>query len=138
MSIAARLNRLPPTATHRRATVVAGIGLAVFAYATSDWMFMLAAAIWGFGSGISGPAPAAYVADLAPTETRARIFGFFRSTSDFGYIVGPLVLGWIAGQYGYHAPMLLTAGMIVISGALFWVFAPEFHRARREIGRAHV
>ena len=26
MSIAARLNRLPPTATHRRATVVAGIG----------------------------------------------------------------------------------------------------------------
>ena len=43
-------------------------------------------------------------------------------------IVGPLVLGWIAGQYGYHAPMLLTAGMIVVSGALFWLLAPEIHQ----------
>lgn len=127
-SFADRFGRKPVIAP---ATLVAAIGLAAFAYSSSVWTFMLAAAIWGFGSGISGPAPAAYVADLAPDDVRARVFGYFRSMSDAGYIVGPLVLGWIAGWAGYHAPMLLTAGMLFGSGVLFWLFAPEFHRARR-------
>ena len=112
------------------ATVVGGIGLAVFAFSSSYPMFMLSAAIWGFGSGISGPAPAAYVADLAPNEVRARVFGYFRSVSDAGYIVGPFALGAIASRFGYEVPLLLTAGMIVAAGALFWVYAPEFHRGR--------
>jgi DHA1 family multidrug resistance protein-like MFS transporter len=113
------------------AMLVEGIGLALFAYSGSYPLFLLSAATWGFGSGISGPAPAAYVTDLAPSEVRARVFGYFRSLSDAGYIVGPLALGWIATRWGYDAPLLLTAGMILLAGALFAVFAPEFHRARR-------
>lgn len=126
-AFADRFGRKPAIAP---ATVVEGIGLALFAFSSSYPMFMVSAAVWGFGSGISGPAPLAYVADLAPTEVRARIFGYFRSVSDAGYIIGPLALGAIAGYFGYEAPLLLTAGMIVAAGALFWVFAPEFHRGR--------
>jgi DHA1 family multidrug resistance protein-like MFS transporter len=113
------------------AMLVEGGGLALFAYAGSYPLFLLSAATWGFGSGISGPAPAAYVTDLAPGEVRARVFGYFRSLSDAGYIVGPLALGWIANHYGYDVPLLLTAGMILVAGAMFWLFAPEFHRGRR-------
>lgn len=109
------------------ATLVAGLGMAMFAFSGSETMFMLSAAMWGLGAGISGPAPAAYVADLAPGKTRPQVFGYFRSVSDAGYIIGPIALGWITSQFGYHFPLLLTAGMIVVSGVLFWVFAPETH-----------
>lgn len=109
------------------ATLVAGLGMAMFAFSGSQTMFMLSAAMWGLGAGISGPAPTAYVADLAPGKSRPQVFGYFRSVSDAGYIIGPIALGWITSQFGYHFPLLLTAGMIVMSGVLFWVFAPETH-----------
>ncbi|MGE3856362.1 MAG: MFS transporter [Dehalococcoidia bacterium] len=113
------------------AMLVEGAGLALFAFADSYLLFLASAATWGFGSGISGPAPAAYVTDLAPGSVRARIFGYFRSLSDAGYVVGPLALGWIANRWGYDAPLLLTAGMILVAGVLFALFAPEFHRGTR-------
>ena len=124
-SLADRFGRKPVIAP---AMLVEGIGLALFAFSPSYWMFMLSAAVWGLGAGISGPAPAAYVTDLAPEAVRARVVGYSRSMADAGYIVGPLALGAIAARYGYATPLLLTAGVIVVAGALFWVLAPEFDR----------
>ncbi len=109
------------------ASVIAGLGLVIFAFSTSFPVYLIAAAVWGLGAGISGPAPAAYVADLAPPELRASVFGYFRSMADVGYIVGPPVLTWMASTMGYATPLLITGGMIAVAGALFWVLAPEFH-----------
>ena len=67
--------------------------------------------------------------DFALRKHRGRIFGTFRSLSDSGYIVGPLLLGALTDAYGYTAPLLLTAAMTVASGAVFWLFAREFHQA---------
>ena len=125
--LADRIGRKPVIAP---ATLIGGAGIALFAFSHSFEMFLLSAALWGFGSGISGPAPAAYVADLAPEQVRARVFGFFRSVSDAGYIVGPIVLAALADRYGYEVPMLVTAALIMAAGALFWAFAPEFYRRR--------
>lgn len=110
------------------ATLVSGIAVAMFALSGSYAMFLLSAGVWGVGSGLSGPSPAAYVADIAPAALRGRVFGLYRSVSDSGYIVGPLLLGWLADVSGYAAPLLLTAALFLISGALFALFAPEFHR----------
>lgn len=123
--LADRFGRKPVIAP---ATVVAGVGLALFAFSTTYPMYVVAAAVWGLGAGLSGPAPAAYVADLAPPALRAPVFGYFRSMADVGYIVGPVALGWLASRVGYVTPMLITAGTITLAGALFWIFAPEFHR----------
>lgn len=124
-SLADRFGRKPVIVP---SMLVEGIGLVIFAFSPSYPMFMLSAAVWGLGAGISGPAPAAYVTDLAPEEVRARIIGYSRSVADAGYIVGPLGLGVIASRFGYEAPLLLTAGVIGVAGALFWAFAPEFDR----------
>ena len=113
------------------ATIVAGFALLLFAWSPTYGVFLASAALWGFGSGLSGPAPAAYIADFAPAEARGRVFGYFRSVSDAGYIVGPLFLGFLADRAGYGTPLLVTAAMIVGSGALFWLFAPEFYRPAR-------
>jgi MFS transporter, DHA1 family, multidrug resistance protein len=112
------------------ATMVSGLSVALWAVGNSYAVFLLSAAIWGLGSGISGPSPAAYVADISPPALRGRLFGLYRSVADSGYIVGPLLLGWMAGVTGYTFPLLLTAAMFLGSGLLFALFAPE--RYRRE------
>ncbi len=109
------------------ATIVTGISLAMWAWAPSEWWYLAAAVVWGFGAGLSGPAPAAYISDLSPSTIRAQIFGIWRSVSDGGYIIGPVLLGYLAGKVGYNAPLLGTAAIVTISGLLFWLFAPEFH-----------
>jgi MFS transporter, DHA1 family, multidrug resistance protein len=108
-------------------TVISGLSMAAFAFSDSYLAFLGAALLWGLASGISGPSPGAYIADIAPAEVRGRIFGIYRSCSDFGYIVGPLLLGWLTAVAGYHPPLLLTAALFVLSGSLFMLFAPETH-----------
>jgi DHA1 family multidrug resistance protein-like MFS transporter len=107
------------------ATLVCGLSMATFALGQSYGVYLLAAAIWGLGSGLAGPAPAAYVADLASAELRGRAFGLFRSVSDSGYIIGPLFLGWLAGASGYTTPLVLTGALFVLSALLFGRLAPE-------------
>jgi MFS family permease len=110
------------------ATIVSGLSVALFALAPNYLAYMLASCVWGLGSGISGPAPAAYVADLSPPNLRGQLFGLYRSVADSGYIVGPLLLGWLTEVSGYATPLWLTCGLFLISGALFARFAPELHR----------
>ena len=110
------------------ATLFCGFAMLLWGRATDYPSFILAAAVWGLGSGISGPSPAAYVADLAPADLRGRIFGYFRSVSDFGYIIGPLLIGAMIDRFGYSIPLMATAVMFLVAGAAFWILAPEFHR----------
>ena len=66
------------------ATIVCGVGIALLTLSHSYSMFLFSAAFWGLGSGIGGPAPAAYVADFSPPAIRGQVFGAFRSLSDCG------------------------------------------------------
>ena len=118
------------------ATVISGLSVALFIVADSFVWFVVAALVWGIGAGVSGPAPSAYVADLAPPEQRGRVFGAYRAASDSGYVVGPLLLGWLAGVTGYDAPLWLTAALFVVVGLLFARFAPELHQRRRPAKQA--
>src|SRR5581483_12155797 len=113
------------------ATLVSGLSLVLFALSGSYTMFLAASVVWGGGSGLSGPAPAAYVADIAPPAVRGQLFGLYRSVADLGYIAGPLLLGWMADR-GYSAPLYLTAAMFLVSGTLFALRAPETRVANRQ------
>jgi MFS family permease len=110
------------------ASLVCGLAMVLFALGESYAVYVLAACVWGLGSGIAGPAPAAYVADIAPPELRGRAFGLYRSVADSGYIVGPIVLGWMAGETGYTLPLLLTGLLFLTTATLFLRFAPETGR----------
>ena len=114
-------------------TLVAGLAVAMFAVSGNFAMFLVSAAVWGVGSGLSGPSPAAYVADISPAALRGRIFGLYRSVSDSGYVVGPLLLGWLAEASGYATPLLLVAALCLLSGAAFALFAPELHGGERPL-----
>ncbi|HEY8475687.1 MAG TPA: MFS transporter [Chloroflexota bacterium] len=117
------------------ATLVAGVAMFGLAVAPSYPWFVAGLALWGLASGLSGPAPAAYAADVAPRGMNATTLSAYRMISDFGYVVGPLLLGWLADVGSPEIALALTAALFAVSGALFALLAPETHKARGDTHR---
>jgi MFS family permease len=58
----------------------------------------------------------------------ATAMGMFRMLSDIGYVLGPIMLGWLADAYGMQTPLWTAAGLLIGVGILFALYAPETYR----------
>lgn len=117
------------------ATMLTGVSLVLFALAPSYAWFLTGCAIWSIASGISGPAPSAYAADMAPPGANAAAMSAFRALADFGYVAGPLLLGLVADAFDANVALAGTAALLVAVASLFARLAPETHRGRsRAVG----
>ena len=112
------------------ATVIAGFSLLMFCFAPSYPWFTVACVFWGIAMSVGGSAPVAYAADLAPHGMNAVAMSTYRMVSDFGYITGPIVLGLIVDGYGSNTALVTAAGLTLLVGLAFRLFAPETHRNR--------
>lgn len=109
-------------------TVFSGLALCLFALAGNYAWFLVACVVWSLASGISAAAPTAYAADMAPPGMNAPAMSMYRMLADFGYVVGPLLLGSTADFVSTEAALYATAAMVVAAGAAFAVLAPETYR----------
>jgi MFS transporter, DHA1 family, multidrug resistance protein len=109
---------------------VAGAALILFLTASSYAWFLVACVAWSIAVGVSGAAPAAYAADVAPPGMNAAAMSTFRMLADFGYVLGPIALGVVTDAAGANAALGGTAACLVVVGLLFWRLAPETYRAR--------
>ena len=106
--------------------IVSAGALGLFAVTSSLGFFLLAAVLLGIGTGLAGPAPAAYAADVVPAEARGVGMGLYRTYSDVGFVAGPLLLGWIADASGRFSWALGFNALLVAACALaFALFARE-------------
>ena len=106
--------------------MLAAGALCLFAFTDSIAVFLGAAALLALGTGISGPAPAAYAADVIPEESRGLGMGLFRTYSDIGFVIGPLLLGWIADVTdSFRWSLLFNAGLMAAGVTAFGLFAKE-------------
>jgi DHA1 family multidrug resistance protein-like MFS transporter len=112
------------------ANLLTGISMATLAGAPDYGWFVAGLALWGISGGIAGAVPAAYAADMAPPGMNAITMSSYRMVSEFGYVVGPLLLGWIADLSGGEAALYTTAGFFALTSALFALFAPETRSQR--------
>lgn len=113
------------------ATVFSGLSMLIFCIAPSYAWFIAASIAWGVASSIGGAAPAAYAADTAPPGLNASTITVFRMAGDVGYVAGPIALGLLADGAGPVAALLVAAGTLLLSGALFAALAPESYRRPR-------
>jgi MFS transporter, DHA1 family, multidrug resistance protein len=113
------------------ATVLAGVSLTLFLLAPSYPWFLLACVAWSVASGVSGAAPAAYAADVAPAGMNAAAMSLYRGLGDLGYVVGPIALGLVTDVFGANAALATAAILLVAVGALFAWLAPETFRTGR-------
>ena len=112
------------------ATMIAGFSLLMFCFAPSYPWFTVACVFWGVAMSVGGSAPVAYAADLAPHGMNAVAMSTYRMVSDFGYIMGPIVLGLVVDGYGSNTALVTAAGLTLLVGLAFRLFAPETHRNR--------
>jgi len=111
------------------ATIGAGLSMGLFCLAPSyDW-FICANIVWGCAIAVGGAAPAAYAADCAPPGMNATAMSTYRMIGDFGYMVGPIVLGMLADAAGAQSAVFVAASALVLTALLFARWAPESYRA---------
>lgn len=111
------------------ATIITGASFMLFAVADSFLTFAAANALWGVASSIGGSAPAAYAADSAPPGMNASAMGLFRMLGDIGYVVGPILLGFIVDVQGTESALYLSTFLLFAIGIAFAKFAPETYRS---------
>ena len=107
------------------AFITAG-ALLLFAVTGNIGLFLVAAVLQGIGTGLAGPAPAAYAADIVPAAGRGVSMGLYRTYSDVGFVIGPLLLGWIADATGSFSWALgFNAVLVAVCALAFALFARE-------------
>ncbi|MBT4514385.1 MAG: MFS transporter [Chloroflexi bacterium] len=113
---------------------LAGIGLFLFTIANNVEMMFVAAIIMGIGTGVAGPSPAAYIADLAPPGHTSLAMGLYRTFGDLGFIIGPIALGFVAETSGMTAALNINVVLLVGTGILLAFVAKETagRRGRRK------
>jgi multidrug resistance protein len=106
-------------------TLLTGVAILGYGAAGSFVAFLICSICWSAASGVSGAAPAAYTADIAPPGLTAPTMGLYRALADAGYVVGPLALGILADLQSANAALAFTSAILIGSGILFALRAPE-------------
>jgi MFS family permease len=114
-------------------TMVSALAVAVFAVVPSVTGFYAACLLWGTATSISGAAPAAYAADIAPPGMNASAMSSFRMVADLGYVLGPLTLGFLADIRGSEFSLWFCAALTFAIALVFAFWAPESHPSKASL-----
>ncbi len=101
-----------------------GFGIEVASIA----LLLVARTVAGFAGANFSIAQAA-IADVSAPEDRAKNFGLIGAAFGIGFILGPLLGGWLAGLFGNPAAPFWFAGALGIVNVVFIsLFLPETHK----------
>jgi len=105
--------------------IITALGLVLFTQSPSYQFFLLSAVVLGVGRGFGGAVPTAYVADIAQSQNYEYTMALYRTVSDIGFVVGPILLGWLKDTRGLDFPFFLGAGLLLGAIILFAALAKE-------------
>jgi MFS transporter, DHA1 family, tetracycline resistance protein len=100
-----------------------GVDYIFLAFApTLAWLFVgrLIAGIMG----ASFTTASAYIADVSTPETRAQNFGIMGAAFGLGFIIGPMLGGFLV-TYGSRVPFMVSAGLSLINWLYGYFILPE-------------
>ena len=116
--------------------IIYSIAIAVWSFAgmahamaRSAFSFGVARFMLGLGESANFPAAIKTVAEWFPKKERALATGIFNAGSNVGAIVSPLLVPWIAINYGWQWAFILT-GAVGFIWLILWLFTyrkPEEH-----------
>ncbi|HEX3703191.1 MAG TPA: MFS transporter [Vicinamibacterales bacterium] len=123
----------------RRAPLVGGLlALAVatlfFAFATSlEWLFT-ARLVQGAADAVTWVVGFALIADLYGSEERGRVMGMVMAGTNFAFMFGPTLGGWLYEAGGIRLPFLVVSGLAVVGAVAFlWLELPPQHTDREVV-----
>ena len=114
--------------------LVIGGALPFYAVTSDPLWFVVVTVVTGLAAGLSGPAPAAYVADVSPEGGRGPAVGIYRTAGDLAAVAGPITLGWLVDLGDHRLAVVVLAVIVLASGVLFGFAARETWRGTRTAG----
>ena len=100
----------------------------LFAYAQSLPMLFLARMLQGAADAVTWVVGFALIADLYGEDERGRAMGLAMGGSSLGFIIGPLVGGWLYEIGGIRMPFLVVAALAAIDLVVFASVTPATAR----------
>ncbi len=95
------------------------LAAAAHALARSAFGFGIARFILGIGESGNFPAAVKTVAEWFPKKERALAIGVFNAGSNVGAVLAPLVVPWLALNWGWQSAFIIT-GLIGLIWVFFW------------------
>jgi MFS transporter, DHA1 family, solute carrier family 18 (vesicular amine transporter), member 1/2 len=124
-----RIGRKTPMVGGLLALAVATI---LFAFANSlPWLFA-ARLVQGAADAVTWVVGFALLADLYDQEERGRVMGLVMSGTNFAFMFGPSIGGWLYESGGMRLPFLFVAALALSGAAAFVWFEIPGHRAARD------
>lgn len=99
----------------------AGAGGLVIGGTDGVTAFVIGNIVMTLGTGTAGPAPAAYVADIAPAHMRGMSIAMYRSAGDVGFLAAPPLLGLLSESTSLGAAMVVSALLVAGASVVFLV-----------------
>jgi len=109
------------------------IGIGIVAVADSLAVFVIGLTISAVGSSVTGPAPAAYVADLVDEDQRGAAMGMYRTFGDIGVVASPVLSGALADSVSIPFSIGVNAAFIGLAGLWFWWSADSQRPVRPDV-----
>ena len=128
--LADRIGRRPIILASLAAFVAVNVG---YVFADSTGTFVALRAIQGAVIGSLMPATLGVVADVAPSNSRARWTGVLMGSVSSGLVLGPVVGGVLFEALGFEAPFIASAsaGLVSLAAAVLFVSETRTRTVRR-------
>ena len=101
------------------------LGLFLFDNANSYPMILLVAVLLGIGEGSLTSSTVTLFADNAPKGYEGVTMGLYRTFGDFGFMIGPPILGFIIQQMNFSSALLVDGILISVCTLAVMIFAKE-------------
>ena len=101
-----------------------------FPFTTSFVTICAAAVLLGLGTGGAGQAPLALATDATINEPHGLSMGVYRLFGDIGFVIGPILMGFIADNSNLSMPFYVTTAIIIVNVILVQIFAKETYSRR--------
>jgi DHA1 family multidrug resistance protein-like MFS transporter len=99
--------------------------LFLFAVSPGVGLFVVAAILMGIGTGLTSPLAATYALETAPVRARGIAMGLYQTLGECGFVVGPVLLTWVAQIGGFNGALLVNAVIAAAASVVFGAFARE-------------
>jgi DHA1 family multidrug resistance protein-like MFS transporter len=105
--------------------IATAIASSSFPFTTNFIAICAAAVLLGIGTGGAGTAPLALATDATSDLPHGVSMGLYRLFGDLGFIIGPILLGFIADNSNLMMPFYVTTAIIILNVVLVQLFAKE-------------
>jgi MFS family permease len=130
-SLSVRLVAGKASDTHGRVPVlrlsagILAVGLALLVWSPSVPGFLVAAVVFGIGTGLNSPTLYAWTIDLSHPEHRGRGVATMYIALELGIGLGALLAGWIYGNLAGHLPYVHGLSLLCVLAALAYLFTVQ-------------